>query len=82
MMADVVSFRPSQQEIDVVEKTRRALGLKSRAEAIRYLIRRGAERTGAISEDPVFQFRVTPSHRLRKGLTSREIDQELYGGSR
>lgn len=64
-----------------MERTRRAKGLRSRAAAVRYLIRRGAERTGSLADEPVFQYRVPKRFRVRRSLTSGEVDRELYGGT-
>lgn len=79
---DVVSFRPSPDEARLLERTRRKKGLRSRAAAVRYLIRQGAEHGGSLADEPVFQYRVPKRFRVRRGLTSEEIDRELYGGHR
>lgn len=80
-MSEVVSFRPSADEAQLLERTRRAAGLRSRAEALRFLLRRALERSGPLSEDPVFRLRIPGLRRGRRGLSSGEIDKELYGGS-
>jgi len=72
-----VSFRPDAEEAKIIERTRRQLKLKTRADAIRHLIRRGAERR-PLSEDPAFKMRF-PELRRGRSLTSEEIDRELYG---
>jgi hypothetical protein len=77
---DVVSFRPSAEEQVIIEQTRRALHLKTRADAVRALVRKGGERMGRLSADPVFQYRVPPRHRAKRTMSSREIDEALYGG--
>ena len=79
-MADVVSFRPNEEEELLIERTRRSLGSRTRTEAVRYLIQQAA-RSVPLSEDPVFQFRVPERFRSRRSVSSREIDEELYGGS-
>jgi hypothetical protein len=78
-MGDVVSFRPTDEEARIIERTRVELGLKTRAEAIRHLIKSGAPRR-KLSEDPVFGFRA--GGKLGRSLTSREIDDAVYGGLR
>lgn len=80
-MTGVVSFRPTADEEALVDRTQRARGLKTRAEAVRYLLRRGGEREGPVAEDPVFQVRAAQPLRGKKTLTSRDIDHALYGGS-
>ncbi len=80
-VADVVAFRPSKEERLILERARRALGLRTRSEALRYLVRKGAERAGPLSQDPVFRLRVPGLIKARRPLTSREIDETLYGGA-
>lgn len=79
-MGDVVSFRPDDDESAAIERVRRREGFSSRAEAVRYLVRRGAESLGPLSTEPVFRYRVPAKFRGGETLTSREIDDELYGG--
>lgn len=78
-MAEVIGFRPSPEEWRLVERTRRALGFKTRADALRFLLRKGAEQSGPLANDPVFRLRIPELRAGRKGLSSREIDEELYG---
>lgn len=75
---DVVSFRPDDEEMRIIERTRAQLGLKTRADAVRHLVRAGAPKRD-LSKDPAFQFRA-PGARLARSLTSREIDDAVYGG--
>ena len=79
-MTDVVSFRPSAQESEIIERARRQLGARSRAEAVRLLVRKGGARLGTLRDDPVAAFRVPPRYRGGPTLTSRKIDEALYGG--
>ncbi len=79
-MSDVVSFRPSQEEVEAIERVRRAHGFGSRAEAVRYLIREGARRASDWSDDPLFQFEIDGFVDPDEDITSREIDRQLYGG--
>lgn len=74
-VGDVVSFRPDDEEARIIERTRVELGLKTRADALRHLIREGGKKR-RLSEEPVFKLR------LGKGgpsLTSEEIDRIVYG---
>jgi hypothetical protein len=81
-VTEVVSFRPTEEELDAIERTRVALGLASRAEAVRELLRLGAARGASLREDPVFRLRLKAKSRRRAGYTSRDIDRMLYGGGR
>jgi hypothetical protein len=80
-MADVVSFRPNREEAEAIERVRKAHGFKTRADAVRYLIREGARRASDWRDDPLFQFRIEGFVEPGEEITSREIDQALYGGS-
>lgn len=79
-MPKVVSFRPTPEEEEILERTRRSLGAATQAEALRFLVRKGAERSGRLSDDPVFRIRAPKRYWLRRSLSSREIDDLLYGG--
>lgn len=81
-MADVLSFRPTADEESIIERTRRSLGSKSRTDAIRFLIAKGAESTGSLADDAVWQARAPPEFWFKKSLSSREIDRRLYGRRR
>lgn len=75
-----VSFRPTREEAEIIEKVRKRAGLATRTDALRYLIRRGAEATGSLKDEPVFRFRASKGQPTDgKTLTSRRIDDELYG---
>lgn len=78
-MPSVVSFRPTKEEEDVIERTRRTLRSKSRTDAVRYLLAAGAKATRPLTDDPVWKARAPKEFWLKKSLTSREIDDELYG---
>jgi hypothetical protein len=78
-MSEVVSFRPDDDEAAAIERVRRREGFSSRAEAVRYLVRRGAESIGPLSDEPVFRFRVPAAFRGGRSLSSREIDDAVYG---
>lgn len=80
-MPDVVSFRPSDEDLDLIEETRVRMGLATRAEAVRYLLRQGGRAARPLGEDPVFRFRVPKEHRGGADVTSRDIDAALYGGT-
>lgn len=79
-MSDVVSFRPTEEEAEIIERTKRRILAKSRGEAVRWLVRKGAERSGSLADSPVFRFRVPKRYRLKRSLSSRELDDILYGG--
>ena len=76
-MTEVVSFRPTAEELDEIERARRTLGFETRAEALRFLLRRGAATLGRLSQEPVF--RVRSKVGWKGELTSRSIDDLLYG---
>lgn len=79
-----MSFRPSDEEEKIIERAMRQFGSKNRSAALRMLVLAAGQRVGKLSKDPVFKFRVPDRWTLPKGrtLTSREIDDELYGGHR
>lgn len=77
----VVSFRPTKEERELIERVRRDRGFSTNAEAIRFLLRRGAD-VRRPPTDPLLGFKVPRRHRLKRSLTSEEIDAFLYGGSR
>jgi hypothetical protein len=77
-VTDVISFRPTPEERAAIDQARLAHGLDTRAEAVRFLLRRGAEREGPLAADPVFRFRLG-GKRARRSLSSRELDDALYG---
>lgn len=76
-MSEVAGFRPSEEERRIIARTRAAMGFKSDSEAIRFLLRKGAERLGPLKDDPVFRFRLKKP--LGRSLTSEEIDDVVYG---
>lgn len=78
-MPPVISFRPTPEEADEIEKTRRIHGFKTRAEAARYLIRQGARQSLSWKDDPLFQFQVEDDKKTKQDVTSKEINRELYG---
>ena len=78
-MGDVVSFRPDDDESAAIERVRKREGFRSRGEAVRFLIRQGARSLGPLSQEPVFRFRVPAEFRGGPSLSSREIDDLVYG---
>lgn len=78
-MSDVVSFRPDAEESALIERVRKREGFRSRAEAVRFLVRQGAKSLGPLSKDPVFRFRVPAEFRGGASLTSQEVDDLVYG---
>lgn len=80
-MTDVVSFRPSAEELDAIERVRKAHGFSTRAETIRYLVREGARQKRDWTEDPLYEFEIEGFVRPDEDLTSRDIDRGLYGAS-
>lgn len=77
-MSEVAGFRPSDEERRIIARTRAQMGFKSDSEAIRFLVRKGAERLGPLKDDPVFKFRL-PGPPSKKSWTSEEIDDLVYG---
>lgn len=78
-MSDVVSFRPTSEDLELIEATRVRMGFDSRAEAIRFLLREAAQAGRSMRDEPVFRFRVPEEHRGGSDVTSRGIDRALYG---
>lgn len=78
-MTDVVSFRPSEEEMDAIERVRKAHGFATRAETVRYLVREGARRASDWTEDPLYEFEIEGFVRPGEDVTSRDIDRALYG---
>ena len=76
-MSKVISFRPSAEESNIIERTRRARGFRRNAEALRFLIQRGARRQDA-ADQALLAFRLPKRYRLRRSLTSDEIDDLVY----
>ena len=79
-MSDVLSFRPEPEELEAIDRTRREIGAKDRTTAIRFLIRKGAAAVGPLNKDPVWKARASPQFRGGKPMSSRDIDEALYGG--
>lgn len=76
-MGEVVSFRPTRQELEIIEQTRRQLGLSTRAEALRFLLLRGARAPG---NEGLRRFLALRLPELESApVTSRDIDDVLYG---
>lgn len=80
-MPSVVSFRPTPDEVEAIERVRKAHGFKTRAEAVRYLIRQGARSVSDWRDDPLFQFAIEGFVEPGEDITSEDIDRALYGGS-
>lgn len=80
-MTEVVSFRPSRHEAQAIERVRKAHGFRTRADAVRYLIRQGVRRAADWKDDPLFQFEVGGFTQPGEDISSRDIDRALYGGS-
>lgn len=78
-VSDVVSFRPTKEEEEMIERTRRRIGAKSRTEAVRWLVRKGDEATPKLADSPVFKFRLPKRYRSREELTGKDIDHLVYG---
>lgn len=76
-MSDVVSFRPDDEERNLIDAAQRQLGFATRAETVRALIRRGAQGLGKDAYRALFELRFPELE--GKSMTSREIDEELYG---
>lgn len=76
--SDVISFRPTAEERKAIDRLQKSLGLKTRAEAVRMLLQRGIQGERAALER-LLAHRVPPAQRRRRTMTSREIDDFLYG---
>lgn len=77
-MSEVVSFRADDDEIALIENTRRRLGLETRAQAVRHLLREGAKARRKFSETRLAKFRLPKEFRSTEPMTSRDIDAFLY----
>ncbi len=78
-MSDVVSFRPTPEEFDAIEQVQAVMGFGSRAEAVRFLLRKGLAAEGRLGDEPVFKYRLPKTGGMPVGTSSREIDETLYG---
>lgn len=79
-VADVFGFRPSDEERALIDRVKRTHGMKSTAEAIRYLVRKGAAEEGGKRPAALLAYRVPKRFRDGRVTTVREIDDALYGG--
>lgn len=79
-MGDVVGFRPSDEERRILARTKAAMGFRTDAETLRYLVRKAAATQGSLADAPMFRFRVKGIRGLPRTLTSEQIDRDLYGG--
>lgn len=77
-MGEIVSFRADEDEIALIERTRRQLGLETRADAIRHLLRAGGATRPKFSETKLAKFRLPAEFRSGRSATSQEIDAFLY----
>lgn len=78
-MTGVISFRPTDGDVDLIERTKARMGFDTNAEAVRYLLREGAAGKEGMADDPLFTHRAPKEHWLKDDLTSRDIDEALYG---
>lgn len=78
-MSEVVSFRADDEELALIESTRRRLGLATRADALRHLIREGAAKSPKFSESRLAKFRLPKRFREGRTLSGDELDDLLYG---
>lgn len=81
-MSEIVSFRADDKEVALIEATRRRLGLATRAEAVRHLLREGARTRAKFSQSRLAKFRLPPSIRTGRTWTSADIDALLYDDSK
>lgn len=79
-MGEVVSFRADDEEVALIERARRHLGLATRAEAVRHLLRAGALATPRFSGSKLAAFRLPAKVRTGRSMTSAEIDAYLSDG--
>lgn len=81
-MADVVGFRPSDEERAMIERAKAAHGFRTNAEALRFLIRKGAQAEVGKRPETLLAYRVPKRFRDARTTTSKEIDEAVYGGPR
>ncbi len=78
-MSTMIRFRAGQAEVEAIERTRRLYGFKTRAEAVRFLIRKAARPNPRWQDDPLFNFRIEGYVEPGEDLTSEQINRGLYG---
>lgn len=77
-MGEIVSFRADEEEVALIESTRRRLGLATRAEAIRHLLQRAATDRPRFRESKLAKFRLPSKLRTGRTWSSDELDAVLY----
>lgn len=77
-MGEIVSFRADDDEVALIENTRRRLGLATRADAIRHLLRTGAQNRARFRDTRLAKFRLPASTRTGRTWSSDELDALLY----
>lgn len=78
-MPDVSAFRPSPEERAIIDRVKRAHGFRTEAEALRYLVRKGAEAEGVKRPVNLLAYRVPKRFRDGRTTTIEDIDTALYG---
>lgn len=75
-MGDVISFRPTEEEMATLDATRKLRGLETRAEALRYLLARA--RPTRENMAPLLSFRLPKRFQAKgRSITPREIDETI-----
>lgn len=77
-MSEIVSFRADEEEVALIESTRRRLGLATRAEAIRHLLHAAASERARFRDSKVAKFRLPATLRTGRTWSSEELDAVLY----
>jgi hypothetical protein len=77
-MPDVVSFRVTDEELEIIDRTRRQLGLATRADAVRYLVKQGAMQRASFRDSPLGRFRLPKRFHTARTWSGQEIDAYLY----
>lgn len=77
-MGEIVSFRADDEEVALIESTRRRLGLATRAEAIRHLLHAAASDRARFCDSRLAKFRLPAKLRTGRTWSSGELDAVLY----
>lgn len=81
-MGETVSFRPTAEERRLIERTRRRHRLRTKTEAIRFLLHNGPDPADEKDDatERLFAMRVPEEFRLKgRSITREEIDEVVYG---
>lgn len=73
-MGDVISFRPTREDLEILDFTMRFHRLNTRSEAIRHLLHAGKPTRANLA--PLLAFRLG-DRPAKRSLSARDIDREL-----